>query len=470
MRETQQTDARFHARRAGARCARAVAALLLVCVALPAWSASVRDVRMGRHPDFTRIVFELDEQAGYRVKRHGGNLVITVDAATKAWRLGQQGSVESVVIEAGATQSVARIRLSQQGLRLQEMILANPPRIVLDLMHTPPVAQAELPAPASQPSVKKPAPVVKRAPEPVAEPAPKPTSESPPPTKSVAQLEPDPESSLGTEFLAPLPPFVTAAEPAEPGASAPEVTPESAKPLVAPPARVRPAPARAVADTAPGLLRNPMVVGAAVAGAIVLIALVVILRRRRTIPNDVDFADMGDESEDGGMPAGDFATADAAGAKDDFFGDLDSSTSESGAAAGAEPTPPRGSSIFGDDDSMGVVSKTQGDTQMNQNLSGMQVDSSSRPSPSAAGGDIARIVQDLQARVGSLERMLEESNEARVRLERQVAAQSEELRVQRAAIARTQRALRSMSRADEDKATEPALKHADTQMKTRVNG
>jgi hypothetical protein len=304
----------------------------------------------------------------------------------------------------------------------------------------------------------------------------KPMSEPPPATESVAQPEPQPESSLEAEVLAPLAPFVTAAEPAEPEASAPEVEvrPEPAKPLVAPPARVRPAPARARADTTPGLLRNPMVVGAAVAGVIVLIALVVILRRRRAIPNDVDFADMGDESEDGGMPAGAFATAgagEAAGAEDDFFGDLDSAATESDVAAGAEPTPPRGDSIFDDDDSMGgVVSKTQGDTEMNQNFSATQVGSSSEPSPSASPGGIARVVQDLQARVDSFERMLEESNEARVRLERQVAAQSEELRVQRAAIARTQRALRGMSRSDEEKATEPALKGADTQMKTRING
>jgi predicted nucleic acid-binding Zn-ribbon protein len=88
-----------------------------------------------------------------------------------------------------------------------------------------------------------------------------------------------------------------------------------------------------------------------------------------------------------------------------------------------------------------------------------------------AATDIVRVVQELEARVGALERNLEEANDARVRLERQVAAQSEELRVQRAAIARTQRALRSMSRSDDDKATEPALKDAaETQMKTRVNG
>jgi hypothetical protein len=39
-----------------------------------------------------------------------------------------------------------------------------------------------------------------------------------------------------------------------------------------------------------------------------------------------------------------------------------------------------------------------------------------------------------------------------------VAAQSEELRVQRAAIARTQRALRSLNRSEEEQATEPALR------------
>ncbi len=61
----------------------------------------------------------------------------------------------------------------------------------------------------------------------------------------------------------------------------------------------------------------------------------------------------------------------------------------------------------------------------------------------AVGGDIAQIVEELQQRVEQLER--------------QVTAQTEELRVQRAAIARTQRAVRSMSRGgEEDGATEPA--------------
>ena len=85
----------------------------------------------------------------------------------------------------------------------------------------------------------------------------------------------------------------------------------------------------------------------------------------------------------------------------------------------------------------------------------------------AGDGEVARLVEALDRRVSQLEARLEEANESRERMERQVAAQSEELRVQRAAIARTQRALRSMTRPEEEKATEPALRGDDTQSKTR---
>ena len=81
--------------------------------------------------------------------------------------------------------------------------------------------------------------------------------------------------------------------------------------------------------------------------------------------------------------------------------------------------------------------------------------------PAATAGantDVTQLVQELASRLSNLEGRLDEANDARERLERQVAAQSEELRVQRAAIARTQRALRSLSRSEEDQATEPALR------------
>ena len=63
-------------------------------------------------------------------------------------------------------------------------------------------------------------------------------------------------------------------------------------------------------------------------------------------------------------------------------------------------------------------------------------------------------MEELERRLGHLEQRLEEMVDAKERLERQVAAQTEELRVQRAAIARTQRVLRGLSR-PEDEASEP---------------
>jgi septal ring factor EnvC (AmiA/AmiB activator) len=69
-----------------------------------------------------------------------------------------------------------------------------------------------------------------------------------------------------------------------------------------------------------------------------------------------------------------------------------------------------------------------------------------------------RIIRELESRIASLEGRLDEVVDARERLERQVAAQTEELRVQRAAIARTQRALRNMTRPEDDGPTEPALR------------
>jgi hypothetical protein len=63
---------------------------------------------------------------------------------------------------------------------------------------------------------------------------------------------------------------------------------------------------------------------------------------------------------------------------------------------------------------------------------------------------------ETERRIAHLERRLEELVDARERLERQVAAQTEELRVQRAAIARTQRVLRTVApRAEDEPSGDP---------------
>ncbi len=77
-----------------------------------------------------------------------------------------------------------------------------------------------------------------------------------------------------------------------------------------------------------------------------------------------------------------------------------------------------------------------------------------RTVPAANGAALPVIVDE---RLAGLEERVNELSDAKERLERQVAAQSEELRVQRAAIARTQRVLRTVVR-PEDEATEPVPK------------
>jgi hypothetical protein len=55
----------------------------------------------------------------------------------------------------------------------------------------------------------------------------------------------------------------------------------------------------------------------------------------------------------------------------------------------------------------------------------------------------------MERRLRHLETRLEEMADARERAERQLAAHTEELRVQRSAIARAQRVLRTLARPDE---------------------
>ena len=71
---------------------------------------------------------------------------------------------------------------------------------------------------------------------------------------------------------------------------------------------------------------------------------------------------------------------------------------------------------------------------------------------------MSRMVAEFERRMKTMETRIDELVDAKERLERQVAAQTEELRVQRAAIARTQRAVRNMGRAGESSPTEPALR------------
>ena len=191
--------------------------------------------------------------------------------------------------------------------------------------------------------------------------------------------------------------------------------------------------------------------------------------RRRRLPNDLDVTALADEDDE---PASiteglDFGAGERAAAPAvDAPGSAAALRSQAAAGAGA----PRPAGLFADTDQDLFDTSEKGESKMSQDTLDLPVSRSGRPAAaqataaSAGDSDVGRLVRELERRVAQLETRLDEANEARERLERQVAAQSEELRVQRAAIARTQRALRGLNRGDEEQATEPALRDPNRPM------
>ena len=117
-----------------------LALLLVGAIAAPAWAARVIDVRVGKHGSYTRVVFELDTPVGYRIERSEpapgiAELVISLDASSEVRSLTTKSAlIEGVEIRPVGDRSIAHVRLRREGLHLKEMILANPPRIVLDVL------------------------------------------------------------------------------------------------------------------------------------------------------------------------------------------------------------------------------------------------------------------------------------------------------------------------------------------------
>jgi hypothetical protein len=505
-----------------------VGALLAMAQAWPAQSAELVEIRVGRHPTFTRVVFEFDAPTGYRVERRAegeaeNTIVVTLDASSRARSI-SSGSlgVKSVSVEEGLDRAVARIIARKPGLPIKEMILRDPPRVVLDLMIAAPAPKvsapevAPAPEPVPEPALAQPAPVAEPTLAPVVvktEPEPPPVEPEPAPAPAESEFEPAEiaEPAVAPEFLvaeveeeaAELEEEFVAAE--EEVVEAEEEVAEAEEEVVEIEEAARVVEAERVpeADTTPALPRSPeadaarrraaearrrmapaaesqgapfdiKTVGAAAGGVLVLLLVVfVVVRRRRSLPNDMDVTalaaddEVGDAaSDDDRIPQGGFSMdaplgGEASPAEDFEFGAPEAPSDENkpieSIATGAEA----GSGLF--DESPQEKEST---TMENQEMPITHMDSEAPTrlgigaDVGGAGGDseITRIVQELERRVAHLETRLDESNEARERLERQVAAQSEELRVQRAAIARTQRALRSLNRSEEEQATEPALR------------
>jgi len=549
--------------------------LSLLLIAAPVQANQIVQVRVGNHPSFTRLVFEMDAFTGYQVQREMGpdgaeQLTVTLDASTASREISSKSvGIESVSIPASADHAIAQIRLRKPGLQMKEMILSNPPRIVLDFVHSA-AAVAELtgdpyakPAPAEPKTEPKPAPkpvVAKTEPKPapksvIAVPEPKPAPEpviavpepKPAPEPVIAKPEPKPEPEpVIARVIEPKPapkidPVEAPVEPTPEPVSVP-VEPESLSEAVAAtdsaqdsaaesildshepddsglptetaeidtaeeatPEQIADASeaiAEALPDAAPQAAKpaadaeqrrapspsdinrrgdKPKPAGsglpfdmltlAGIAAAVLIVVVFVAVRifRRRSLPQDLDVTTLADAFDDDAAASDDETSESEASERipSRRFG-LDDSTSDGGPEPLVEEQNTAAYSLSEvaanvDVPETGLYDEdSEGEKPMDMETTDLPTDRDKFSVPPAAmmGGDsdLSQLVHELASRIANLEARLDEANDSRERLERQVAAQSEELRVQRAAIARTQRAIRSLSRSEEDQATEPALR------------
>lgn len=502
-------------------CSLVATAVLLAPVT--GFAAALSQVRIGTHEDHTRIVLELDEATSYRLMppTKGGSqrlIQIQLDAESAARHVASRSPlVEAVRVTPSARGSTVFVDLSQSGVGISEMILADPPRIVLDLTSAnAPVAARTAPSPSPAPD-RAPAPQPTPAPTVAATDAPA-TAPTPPAAAQPAPSLSDPVPSDVADTEAAAMADAVGGEIAASGEPEPKPAPEPVPyggeysedaalgyddeeaPADTPVAGSTPAGNTEVAAAEPDegspqrapvevVVRKPTAPEAASAGAasaettwvdqllspvgyagigIVLLLLVVLAVRRRRHDEDEDplysvmSAEDAGEDEDGAHAAGmawdqrddeaeqlgDANAAPAASFFDDEPVDRDGARQLSLA---------RSSSVdVGGDGDVAADSGNDAAPLFHEPdpATPLAVSDETAPSFQPEPGDVTHLAAELGDRVQELERRLEQLTEARERLERQVAAQTEELRVQRAAIARTQRVVRSMTKG-EDLATEP---------------
>jgi hypothetical protein len=397
--------------------------LALATLAGPAAAVTLTDVRIGVHGDHTRIVLETDGKAPYIVDAGEKEIIVHVDAAATAEAVTAK-SPHLIWAKVEPTQIGADVRLQlKQPSDVKAMVLTGPDRIVLDLY---PRKSAALPLPAPE-LIAEEEPAAMAEAEPVAAP---PLAEEP---AAAAEAEPEQVAASEAEEAAPemgaepsleeegeaAPVSPGAEEPAEPATPEVEELAGAPEPITQPSDVIEGAqepqgqamaePVRPTTPIAPapsgGLLRSPYLLGAA---AVALLFLFVFLRRRlRSAEKMAPRLREEDELPPFAPPPQRAVPVDAPSAGGESMFDVEAD------AIGAPPK---------DEDALPALRGARADA-----------------------GD------ENERRIAHLERRIEELVDARERLERQVAAQTEELRVQRAAIARTQRVLRSVApRGDED--------------------
>ena len=396
----------------------------LLLAACPILAQELRDVRMADHPTFTRLVFELDAPVDYGIEREqaGRVLLVRLDAKSEAKILRSWGPwVKRASVEPLLDVTQVRVELRSSGVTLREERLEAPPRIVLDVGAPAPArpAVSETSA-APAPLAETPAPVAP------ASPVVAPTAAAPQPNAPQA-LRPHSAARNDSAVLSrTLPPDVDPERVHDPYSIATQLSDAERMPIPAP------TPTAKRADSFLGY-------GVFVALLLVVALLGVFASRSRRAGQRARRAEIAERvlSRAGGraqsppaaplQPVGRDVPAQPASARDDAPiptpEDLSLDPPVDIPTTPAAEDRPQASDLY------------RGDA-----------------------GEIDPRVEALQLRVDALEFALERALEGRERLDAQLVAQAEELRVQRAAIARTQRALRSLAQGRGSSQDEEALR------------
>jgi hypothetical protein len=410
--------------------------------ALSAAAANLVDVRVGLHDEYTRVVLETDEKAPLQIVSSGSReMVLRLGASSgpRTFATAKSAHMMSLVVKPAAP-GTSEIRIALRGpVDVKKLVLSAPHRVVLDLSaakeaEAPPATAAKPPAPAprAEPAAAK-----------AVEPAKKPPVPAPEPESRTA---PSRQPAPG-EAVKPAAEVAKAEEKEEPGALRAAPEPDAGAMVAPKPARMPrraappppPAAEQGLLSALPAPLDQPLVLAGIALVLIVVIALVMLRRR-------------------GGAEAEEPITPFAAGEPFSVDERPDVAAEPQTDAQAEEPAPdvagaPAGPSTEG--------SLFDQPVEMAEPLEEPQVEPEAPEevpvTPAAAEpAAAAESAPELERRLARLEERLEEVVDGNDRLGRQVAAQTEELRVQRAAIARTQRVLRDLTRTDE--ATEPVPK------------
>lgn len=389
----------------------------------PVAAVELRDFRMADHPEFTRLVFEFDARADYEIERAPGgrSLVVSFAATGRAQFQRSWGPwVKRAVVEPLLDVTLVHVELREPDVRVFEERLENPPRIVLDVRRAPseppPNSSGETPA-AAEPAPPAGSPVVA---------APAPPAESPPPADST----PSPQAAgrrVSDALSRDLPP---------------DVDPERVHDLQSIAAQLSDAERLPVSRPAPAADRSGSLAAyGALAALLLAVTLLGVFGRRGSGLGWLKRRGVEERRP------------------------VSRAASRAGPRAAEMPSSPGGEVPERLPGAGGEApSAMPEDLMLDPPLESRMPISPDSPSPvseqrpvDTAGADESRL-EGLARRVEALEFALERALQGRERLEAQLAAQGEELRVQRAALARTQRAVRSLSRSGDPRRDDGVLR------------